>query len=284
MTRFTKEQLYRLLLSFDLPIKITTEEGYTMHREEAILYLLRRFSRGVTHATMEDDIHGGHNGQNISGYKWLAHYLDGRYYELIGPRGLELWGQQFASFAEQIRQKIAMYKLWYDGATGTYEAEPGVYFEEGNFKNVIGFTDCKDWKVCRPGAGPNKSPYPHIGASRRPNWYTKQRAFYGGHHKHHAMKTLAFCLPNGMTAAVFGRCSARRHDNRILNWSGIDQILFNFQTQFLGLGPNKLYKFYGDSAYLGPWRGCIVRAWTKQCQWSSQQSPEERKPCDEKST
>jgi hypothetical protein len=168
MTRFTKEQLYRLLLSFDLPIKITTDQGYDMHREEALLYLLRCFSRGVTHATMEDNIHGGRYARNIAGYKWLVRYLDARYYGLIGPPGLKMWGQQFASFAEQIRQKIAQYKLWYNSATGTYEAEPGVYFEEGSF-NVIGFTYCKDWKVCRPGAGPNTSPYPHVGASRRPN-------------------------------------------------------------------------------------------------------------------
>jgi hypothetical protein len=96
-------------------------------------------------------------------------------------------------------------------------------------------------------------PYAHVGASQRPSWYAKQRAFYGGHHKHHAVKALALCLPNGMTAAVFGPCSAQQHDNRLLDWSWIDQILFNFQTQVMGLGPNKLYKFYGNSAYLGPW-------------------------------
>jgi hypothetical protein len=58
-------------------------------------------------------------------------------------------------------------------------------------------------------------------------------------------------MPNDMTpAAVFGPFSASQHDNRILNLSGIDQILSNFQTWFLGLGPNKLYKLYGNSAYL----------------------------------
>jgi hypothetical protein len=60
---------------------------------------------------------------------------------------------------------------------------------------------------------------------------------------------------------VFGLCSARQHDNRILDWSGINQILYNFQTQFLGLWPNNLYKFYGNSAYLGPWQ-CVIRAWS----------------------
>jgi hypothetical protein len=163
-----------------------------------------------------------------------------------------MWGQQFAHFAEQIRKKIAQAKLWYNSATGTYKAEAGVYFQPGSF-NVIGFTDCKDWKVCRPGAGPNTSPYAHVGASRRPSWYAKQRAFYGGHHKHHTVKTLAFCLPNGMTAAVFGPCSAQLHGKRLLDWSPIDQILFNIKTQVMGLAPNKLYKFCGDSAYLGPW-------------------------------
>jgi hypothetical protein len=73
-------------------------------------------------------------------------------------------GQQFNHFVEQIRQKIAQYKLWYDSTNGTYEAEPGVYFQMGPF-NVIGFTDFKDRKICHPGAGPNTSPYTHLGAS-----------------------------------------------------------------------------------------------------------------------
>ncbi len=44
MTRFTRPKLRRLLLDFDLPVKISTGEGYTLHPEEALIYLLRRFS------------------------------------------------------------------------------------------------------------------------------------------------------------------------------------------------------------------------------------------------
>jgi hypothetical protein len=80
-------------------------------------------------------------------------------------------------------------------------------------------------------------PYPHIGARNRPNWYVSQRAFYLGHHRHHALRTLTFGVPNGMTAAVFGPCSARCHNTCLLDWMGIDQSLSNFQTQFLNLPP-----------------------------------------------
>jgi hypothetical protein len=38
-----------------------------LHPKEALIYLLRRFSQGVTHATMEDNIHGGGSGQNFAG-------------------------------------------------------------------------------------------------------------------------------------------------------------------------------------------------------------------------
>jgi hypothetical protein len=62
-----------LLLCFDLPVKIATDEGYSLHREEVLIYLLRQFSLCVkNHATMEDDIHGGQSGQKIAGYKWLV--------------------------------------------------------------------------------------------------------------------------------------------------------------------------------------------------------------------
>jgi hypothetical protein len=40
----------------------------------------------------------------------------------------------------------------------------------------------------------------------------------------------------------------------------MDELLANFQTQFLNLQPNQFFKFYKDSAYPGPWR-CVVKAW-----------------------
>jgi hypothetical protein len=93
VTRFTMPELRSLLLLFDLPVKISTNKGYTLHRKEVLIYLLRPFSRGFTHATMEDDLHSGRSVQNIAGYEWLVHFLDAKYYNLIGPRGLEMWGQ-----------------------------------------------------------------------------------------------------------------------------------------------------------------------------------------------
>jgi hypothetical protein len=78
MTRFTKTELRRLLVLFDLPVKISTVEGYALHREEVLIYLLKRMTRGALHSTMEDDIHGGQCGRNITGYKWLIWYLDAK--------------------------------------------------------------------------------------------------------------------------------------------------------------------------------------------------------------
>ena len=190
------------------------------------------------------------------GYRLFIHYLDDRYNDLIGPRGMEKWGPQLPEMANKIRLKVAQDKWWYDAATQQYNLETcGVYFEPNKF-SVAGFVDCKDWKICRPGSGPNNKPFPHVGAQRNPNWYTKQRAFFGGHHRQHGVKTLAFTLPNGLTASVFGPCSSRRHDLKLLEWSEIDDILRDFQTTFMNLTPAEFFSFYGDSAFFGPW-ACI---------------------------
>jgi hypothetical protein len=73
---------------------------------------------------------------------------------------------------------------------------------------------------------------------------------YTGHKHIHGVKTvLSLSLPNGLTAGVFGPCSVRRHDVRVLDWSLIGSILYNFQTIYLGLGLNELFSVYGDSAF-----------------------------------
>jgi hypothetical protein len=106
MTRFTKPELCRVLLLFDLLVNIFTDEGYALRHAEALLYLLVwQFSRGVTHATVEDDIHGSQSGQNIAGYKWLVWYLDAKYFDLIGPRGLEIWVNNFLTLQSADQEK-----------------------------------------------------------------------------------------------------------------------------------------------------------------------------------
>jgi hypothetical protein len=69
------------------------------------------------------------------------------------------------------------------------------------------------------------------------------------------MKVVSFCLPNGLTGALYGPVSARHHDRTVLTWSGIDPFLTEAQH-----GMERLYAFYGDSAFQGgPWANIVTR-------------------------
>jgi hypothetical protein len=69
------------------------------------------------------------------------------YYNLLVPRGLELWGDEFPEYAEKIRQKLALGALHYDSMIAQeLRHKEGVHFTEGCC-NVAGFTDCKYYKT-----------------------------------------------------------------------------------------------------------------------------------------
>ena len=249
-TGFTKHELHILLFLFDLPAVIRVGRGdgysYTFGREQLLIYSLIKMTSGTPSTRLADGEVGGKSSSRLDcGHKWLMKYLDNRYHHLIGPNGLSLWVDQFPYFAEKIRHLVTSDKRRVHPITGFIEVQPGLWFDPGSF-NVAGFVDCKDYEICRPHSGPAGN-YP--GAQRRPHWDLYQRAFFGGHHWHHAVKFLVFLLPNGLFAAVYGPASARRHDSTLVHWSTIDQILQQVQLpRFRGV-----YTFYGDPGFRGPW-------------------------------
>jgi hypothetical protein len=62
---------------------------------------------GSTHAFMGNTVTQGNNWCWTYGYKWIMKYLDERYYDLVGPQGLQLWASHFPEFAEKIQLKLA---------------------------------------------------------------------------------------------------------------------------------------------------------------------------------
>lgn len=93
-----------------------------------------------------------------------------------------------------------------------------------------------------------------MGAMRRPSSDTAQRSVYG--HKGHGVGMTTWYLPNGMTGAVYGPTSSRRHDLWALEQSNIDREILLAQMQMIG----RVYKFYGDKAYQNGNFQCITAA------------------------
>jgi hypothetical protein len=255
-TGFSKAELWKLMTLFGLPKEIycVRPDGKfdRFNREELLIFTLIKFRKGFMNATVVDHYVGGKSESHWGrGYKWMVQYLDKRYAPIIGPEGLERWVGLFPYFSEKFREKLAKETKHID--PDTYEVidiTPGVHFEPGTFA-VVGLVDCKDYPMLRPHSGPGGD-FP--GAMRRPGWYERQRAFYTGRKKKHALKVISFCLPNGMTAAVYGPVSARHHDHTVLTWSGIDPFL-----SFVQQNAARVYAFYGDCAFLGGFQNIRTR-------------------------
>jgi hypothetical protein len=140
-----------------------------------------------------------------------------------------LWARQFPEFAEKIWLKLAEDRNTFDPTARQWTVTPGVQFAANNFC-IFAFGDCSDWRVGTPKSGPDGD---YIGAAWQPDWYITQRAFFGGHHKWHAVKTLYYSLPNGLNAAVFGPVTARRNDNLVIGWSDVDNLIVQLNQQVL---------------------------------------------------
>lgn len=95
-----------------------------------------------------------------------------------------------------------------------------------------------------------------IGVYCKPNWYSLQKTFFSGHHQTYVIKGLTYCLPNGVTATVYGPCSACQNKRQILNWSDSNNSLVLLSQQILGqLFYHKMYKYYYNSGIAGGgWR------------------------------
>jgi hypothetical protein len=256
-TNFNLSQLHQLngLFGLDEHVRVPIRESgkfYVFHREALLIYTFIKLKKGHTHVDMAHTATGGEPRRWSYGFNYFVKYVDHRYRNLIGPNGMRLWVHHFPQFAEKIRLKIARPTHFRATADAPARVENGLEYPPGEFR-VVGFLDCSDFAIARPGSGPYDS---GADAQRRAGWYLEQLAYYSGHKKRHALRIMSFLLPNGLTACTYGPVSARRNDLGILNWSRIDQLL-HMLLQNMGL---PAYKFYGDSAYaMGNYAHIIAR-------------------------
>lgn len=251
-TAFSKDELHQLMGLFGLNkmIRVPRADGKydSFHPEELFLFTLMKVREGASNAAIVEDQVGGRTAARWGrGYSFLVKYLDERYKPILNHEGLQRWVPLFPEFNEKIRQRVERDDHCFDHDGNYHHTNHGVLFQPDDF-GIVGFIDCKDYRMLRPHSGPCGH-FP--GAMRRPNWNIVQRAFFTHFGKKHALRVLAICLPNGLTGAIYGPASARHHDMMMLTWSGFDQYLQSVQQ-----GQPLQYSFYGDSAFRGQWN-CI---------------------------
>ena len=252
-TRFTKQAITTIVGSLNLHdivrIYYAPPRYYKFKVESLVIYMLRKMSTARTHCDLCDSEFGGSSARWAIGYKWIVKRFDTTFARLIGPQALSIWAPQFPVFAEKIREYIQRDKERTDrDGNPVIRGMPLQRIGPGEF-NVFSVTDCTVYEVCRPGSGPANN---NNGAGRRQNWYIKQRAFYDGYHRafQACVKILTICLPNGMTAAVYGPTSGREGDLALWRLAEFDDFLLGLCGQHHG---NTLYATYGDDIFAGYW-------------------------------
>ena len=253
-TRFTKQQIRTILDDFDLGYHYYVYY-YTAHKwkyykfrtETLFIYVLRKMSTASTHKQLADTEFGGDSGRWGRGFNHLIKYLDKRYMHLVGPRGLTAWVHRFPYFSEVIREYITRDKDRVVNGVPTVRNMPNNVIEEGQF-NIIGFTDCTVYEICRPGSGPATK---ETAAPRRQGWYHKQRAFYDGYHggMEACCKILSIVLPNGISV-IYGPTSGREDDRTLFRLSELDDYMLDLCQQHHN---GDLYCVYGDGIFAGYW-------------------------------
>jgi hypothetical protein len=127
ITNFNKEELTKMIVNHSgLPVWVVVPAGgggfnYTFHREELYLYMLIKLKDGETHVAMADKTTHGDSRRWSPGYKFIVDYLDERYFDLIGPGGMEIWANHFPEFAEAIRIKVGTDEKKFNEVLGVEE-------------------------------------------------------------------------------------------------------------------------------------------------------------------
>jgi DDE superfamily endonuclease len=256
-TRFTKDQIRTIIEKLDLEEYVHVYYNfnaprppyYKFHRETLVLYMLRKMASARTHVDLADNEFGGDSKRWGTGYNYIVNRFDGRFCDLIGPRGLRVWSPFFPEFAEVIRAYICRSKERTNrqGDRVQRQLHTG-WIPPGQF-NIFGFTDCSFYEVCRPGSGPANNT---DGAPRRTGWYIKQRAFYCGYQRgmEACIKVLTIFLPNGLTAAIYGPTSGKQEDKTLFRLAEFDDYLHDLCIEQHN---GRLFCTYGDGIFGGYW-------------------------------
>lgn len=185
---------------------VSSRSEYYCHPITAICFTLQRLATTVRWVDMERKF-GMHASQMSEIYWENVTKLVESYGYVLNMRGGFL-RERAAIYAESIRDNNAP------------------------LPNCVGFIDCSNIRICRPGGE---------GAN--------QRSCYSGHKRVHCLKYQTLTTPDGLMFALFGPEVGRRHDVTLYRSSQWESVLRD-NMYIAGIQ----YYIYGDSAYLlRPW-------------------------------
>lgn len=223
------------------------------HREELFIFLMRKIKTGDENAKISDDF-GCDPTRWTYGFKGFVRWLD------------DTWGHRttiegaFADyvgmlpyFADAIRRYIERPRPYRDPVTNQVSYRASVQYAPGEF-GIASFLDATKYKIPTPGSGPNDR---DEGASRKPDWYLRQRCVFDGHDSDHNLRTMTVLFPINVNLC-HGPVSGRGDDGSYTTAIGLDDHLADAQRA-RGIQEHELYSTFGDLAFRGMHRAIRTR-------------------------
>ena len=253
--RFNRDDLIELIrcLGLERNGKLRLNNGAYLRYEEVVLFSLHRFStEGGTFQQSANLIFDGtrHYSVYCRAFNWFCEYIIERFEKLLTDN-LDYWVEYFPLFADSIRKKVNSMCQYPEGHAKYF------YYEFDDFTIAL-FFDCCVSEIARPGSGPLEgggpgAPRDRVGVNG--NLTTLQQAFFNNWKKYHGLKHLTIENCFGMCTYIWGPDSFIRNDNRLVNESGINNLLWECQQ-----GRRRIYSVYGDRIFVST--RCVSRAFT----------------------
>ena len=204
MTRFTKEELYQLLVHLRLPSTITTNiRGYKFTGEELLIVCLARIATGDPWCRLIPNNFGGGLSRWTYGFEWFINFLYEFFYHKVTGNSMKMWVDCMDEFRSVIYKKVTKppceIERWV--TTGEIDTGIGLHLVDIPFDEFfISFlVDDTNIKCCRPGSGQFGN---YESAPRRVGAHLLQKSFYSGYSKEHGIKYQNLLLPNGLYGSV----------------------------------------------------------------------------------
>ena len=209
--RLSIPALRELVVRLQLPQHFTTRSGFPTDAEEALLITLNR----LAYPSRQLDQFNGRFDRHPSEIS-------------------EIWLRTCGLLYDHWRDRIMCYEDFFLPTGQVRECAEASAHLSGYSTALVGvFIDGTTIPITRPGGR-----------------YSRQRVFFDGQHRTHAIKLLTLLAPSGLTVAVFGPWQGTMTDITAYNTAGIAEILrLLLAPENAGHAPNDRVCCLGDSAF-----------------------------------
>jgi len=154
-TRFTKAELFLLLLHLRLPLFVTTTNRYRFTGEEILIFCLTRIALGLDFTLLVESKFGGSATRWSEAFKWFIEHIYFTFYHRITGNSMTLWLDKIDEFRRKICYKVNADPVRVRTTDTNGNAIFRWFYVNCNpiMFQIFGFIDDTGVQSCRPAGG-----------------------------------------------------------------------------------------------------------------------------------